>query len=71
VAHCSTVGKEDFDMYMNKMEQPPRSDEEHKKLVPTWIYDKMKEKFNPIAANKLPPRRPGVDHAIETDGVTP
>jgi hypothetical protein len=24
--------------------------------------------FNPIAANKLPPRRPGVDHAIETDG---
>jgi hypothetical protein len=36
--------------------------------VPPWICDKMKEIFNPIAANKLPPRRPGVDHAIETDG---
>jgi hypothetical protein len=34
VAHCSAVGKEDFDMYMDKMKQPPRSDEELKKLVP-------------------------------------
>jgi hypothetical protein len=28
VAHCSTVGKEDFDEYMERMEQPPRTYEE-------------------------------------------
>ena len=46
------------------MDRPKLTDDEIKALIPGWVYNWVKELFNPVNADKLPPRRLGVDYAI-------
>ncbi|KAH9860383.1 hypothetical protein J1614_011714 [Plenodomus biglobosus] len=52
---------------MLKPERPPITEAEIRKLIPPWIYDNVPDMFNPVMAGELPPRRPGIDHAIITN----
>ncbi|CAE7189385.1 Reverse transcriptase [Pyrenophora teres f. teres] len=54
VAGLASVTQEDFEHYMAKMERPPMSDEQIRKLL----------------ADVLSPRRPGVDHVIDIEPGT-
>ena len=69
--NLAAVSQTDFDKYMRKMVDTPRSEEEIRKLLPPQYKDKAKL-FSPAEANKLPPRRAGVDHTIDlTDDKPP
>lgn len=63
LAACTT--QEDLDKYMSKALAPERSAEELRKLVPDWVLRRVPDVFNEREAKALPPRRPGVDHAID------
>ena len=67
VAGLASVTQEDFEHYMAKMERPSMSQDEIRKLVPSYILDKFPDLFSPQLANVLPPRRPGVDHTIDIE----
>jgi hypothetical protein len=67
VAHLSAISQSDFDDYIAKIERPKLSEGEIKALIPKWVYDQVPALFNPRMADKLTPRRPGVDHAIDTE----
>lgn len=67
VAGLASVTQEDFEHYMSKMERPPLSRDDIQKMVPAYILDKYPDLFSPQLANVLPPRRPGVDHAIDIE----
>jgi hypothetical protein len=64
-AGLASITQTDFEQYMSKMERPPMSQDEIKKLVPDYILKKFPDLFSPQLANVLPPWRPGVDHAID------
>ena len=71
IARCAGMSQDDFDKYMEKHEKAEMTDEELKKLVPDWLYSKMKEIFSLRLANHLPPRRPGIDHVIDVEASKP
>lgn len=72
VARVAAITQADFDKYIDKMEKPPMTEEEIRALVPNFICrDKaLLDLFNPKFADRLPPRRPGVDHAITQEPGT-
>lgn len=62
--NLAAVSQVDFDKYMSKVTNEPRSEDEIKRLLPEPYKDKA-QLINPIEANNLPPLRSGVDHTIE------
>lgn len=64
--HLAAVTQEDFKKFMDKMDMPHRSKEEIIALLPEFLHSRWKA-FDPREADKLPPRRKGVDHAIDLD----
>jgi hypothetical protein len=65
-ARLSAVSQADFDKYMDKLDREPRTEEEIKAILPEFVHCII-DAFNPKLADQLPPRRPGVDHALPTD----
>ncbi|PVH92522.1 hypothetical protein DM02DRAFT_482207, partial [Periconia macrospinosa] len=59
----AAVTQADFDKYMDRMERPEMTEEEIKDKLPEFLKSRVKA-FSPAEANKLPPHRQGVDHAI-------
>lgn len=62
--NLAAVSQVDFDKYIDKMSRPARTIEEITAKLPA-PYRSKAHVFNPTEANKLPPRRNGVDHTIE------
>lgn len=67
----SVITQEDYEHFFEKLRREPISHDELRKKLPKFLHPFLYA-FDPREANKLPPRRPGVDHAIRfTDGKKP
>jgi hypothetical protein len=62
-AELSAISSEDYKAFMSKMLKEHPSQEEVKKLVRPEYHDYL-DRWDYKAADKTPPRRPGVDHEI-------
>lgn len=65
-AHCSATTQEDFNRYMERMDRPLPTKEDILEKLPDVLKSRWKA-FCPQEADKMPPRRPGVDHVIYLD----
>jgi transposase InsO family protein len=71
IIDTAAISLEDYDKFFQKLNKQPLTRNELLKLIPKQYHDYV-DRWNPQEANKLPPRRPGIDHAIElTSGAVP
>jgi hypothetical protein len=70
-ADLAAISPNDYRRFFDKLSRPPPAPDELKKQIPKEYHDFI-DVWDPQEANKLPPRRRGVDHPIDLeDGATP
>src|SRR4029077_5431578 len=62
-SRLSVITQEDYEHFFEKLRRKPISHDELRRKLPRSLHPLLYA-FDPREANKLPPLRPGVDHAI-------
>ena len=69
-ADIATITAEDYEKFFHKLRKSPLTPEQLRERIPR-AYHEWLDVWNPVEANKLPPRRP-IDHSVHLkDGATP